>query len=116
MTRRLLLLQSILTMACADADRPAQGSESPLPAITTAIELRRLDPQLADRGCPVHVRGVVTLIDPGRTIFLQDQTGGMFARFKPEFPTVHPGAVVDVIGVSFSGLYFPGIVPQIIRV
>ena len=49
---------------------PLAGSGQELPAtIQTARELRALSPEQAAEKRPVRLRGIVTLLEPGRTIF-----------------------------------------------
>jgi signal transduction histidine kinase/CheY-like chemotaxis protein len=50
----------------------------------------------------VHVRGQVTLYWPGRTLCLEDQSGGLCVR-AAESPKLETGDVVDVVGFPSNG-------------
>lgn len=100
---------ALLSVASAIAQTP------PRP-LTNARELRLLPPEQAEQRVAVRLRAVVTFIEPNRTIFLQDETGGTFARFNPNLPLVQPGHLVQVQGVSYPGLYVPGIETENIRI
>jgi signal transduction histidine kinase len=90
---------------------------NPLPSVlTTARELRFLAPTNAALKLPVKLRGIVTAVDWRRTVFLQDETGGTFFSGRPEFRNVRPGDRVEVEGVTYQGLFVPGITPQQVTV
>lgn len=65
---------------------------------------------------PVRLRAVVTFIDPGRTVFIQDETGGTFLAARSANEPVQPGQILDVEGVTYPGLYVPGITARKIHV
>ncbi|MGV3757128.1 MAG: ATP-binding protein [Verrucomicrobiota bacterium] len=77
--------------------------------LRTALDVRRVTPEAADKGLPVEVVGVVTLVDFGRTVFLQDETGGTFFKGPATRSCLQPGLQVRVRGKTFPGLYVPGI-------
>ena len=83
------------------------AAQENLPVLTTARELRALSAEQARLGYPVHLRATVTLVEPGRTTFLRDETGATFVRGGSS--PVHAGQIVEVEGKSYSGLYIPGI-------
>jgi signal transduction histidine kinase len=77
--------------------------------LRTALDIRRVSPEAAKTGVAVDVTGVVTLVDVGRTVFLQDATGGTFFKGKATSSGLRPGLRVRVRGKTFPGLYVPGI-------
>ncbi|HEY1173121.1 MAG TPA: histidine kinase [Verrucomicrobiae bacterium] len=80
-----------------------------MPVLRTAIEVRRVSAEVATNGVPVEVVGVVTLVDFGRTVFLQDETGGTFFKGAATSSGLQPGLRIRVRGKTFPGLYVPGI-------
>jgi len=85
----------------------AWGQTAPEP-LTTAIELRSLDSDIAEEGQPADITGVVIFSDAPGTIFLQDETAGAFFRPGKQTPP-QPGDLVRVRGITQAGLYIPGI-------
>jgi PAS domain S-box-containing protein len=85
--------------------------------ITSAVEVRNLNAGEAEAGRPVRLRGVVTFFDEvifGR--FIQDDTAGIYLRESTNTPTLFPGQVVEVLGVTSPGEYAPIVVPQEVRI
>lgn len=76
--------------------------------LTTALALRSLSAEEADSGVPVDLRGVVIFAEPQGTVFFQDTTAGAFFQLKG-LTAPAPGDEIRVQGVSYSGLYLPGI-------
>ncbi len=85
--------------------------------LTTAREAHSLTDEEAQRGLPVHLRGVVTYFDPDfgsgqPAIFIHDATGGIFIKLICKM-TCTPadrlfvGALLDVRGVSAPGGFGP---------
>jgi signal transduction histidine kinase len=74
----------------------------------SAIEVRSLDFDRATEEVPVELLGIVIFSDPPSTAFIQDETAGTFFRLGGR-PAPRPGDLVRVRGVSFPGLYLPGI-------
>lgn len=94
----------------------AQSPAPPLAPLTTAREVRALSPEEAKEQRPVKLRAVVNATDPGRSIFIQDATGGTFINRKTELPQVAPGDAVEVEGVTYPGLFVPGVTAASLRV
>lgn len=105
--RRVFLLAALLALATAGAQEPP---------LATARALRLLTPEEAALRRAVDVTGTVTLVDPARTIFFQDETGGTFTKIAPKRPEVRAGHRIRVRGVTYAGLYVPGIDPETIEV
>ncbi len=57
-------------------------------------------------GHRVRVQGVVTAQSRGRSLFIQDQTEGLFLQASQD-TLVQPGDVVDVVGFPSAGDYTP---------
>ncbi len=76
--------------------------------LRTALEVRSLSREEAEAGVPVDLRVVVVFSDPPSTVFVQDATAGTFFQLQGrEAP--QPGDEVHVTGVTFPGLYLPGV-------
>lgn len=76
--------------------------------LTTALELRSLSAEEADSGVTVDLRGIVIFAEPQGTVFFQDVTAGTFFQLKGQASPV-PGDEIRVRGISYPGLYLPGI-------
>ncbi len=86
------------------------------PEITSVRELRAISGEEAKLKRPVRVRGVVTLMEPGRTAFIQDGEDGSFLHLRSGQADLRPGQIVEAEGVTYAGLYVPGIEPISFRV
>jgi diguanylate cyclase (GGDEF)-like protein len=92
----------------------AQASPVQLRTIATVRGAHDLSNKEAARGYPVHLRAVITFLDPtiinGQRIgmFVHDSTGGIFVFFSPGvFDALPPGTLIDLRGVSAPGEYAP---------
>jgi signal transduction histidine kinase len=106
-----VLVRAVLLLLLAAVPFPlfprAAATEPPL---TTAAAVRALSFERASELLPVELRATVTLVDPGRTVFIQDETGGTFIRSGlAEHGPLEPGTVLRVKGVSYPGLYVAGV-------
>jgi PAS domain S-box-containing protein len=84
--------------------------------IQTAEEVRGLSPEEASRHYPVKLRGVATFFD--RILFchfLQDETAGIYLE-QTNMPTLVPGQLVEVTGITSAGEFAPIVSPRTIRV
>ena len=79
--------------------------------LTNAAQLRALSTETARKELPVRLRAVVNLIglDAGNTIFIQDETGGSFLSGIRSSRGLEPGSFIEVVGVTYAGLFVPGI-------
>lgn len=94
-----------LTLACL---APAGGTAQEV--LTRAAEVRALPVDRASAGAPVELEVVVGYVEPGSTVFVQDETGGTFFRPRAgQGAAFLPGDRVRVKGVTVPGLYLPGI-------
>lgn len=106
-------------LAAGGSGIQAQGTDGSFPAgglrtLTTAREAHSLSNEEAARGYSVHLRGVITYLDPDwgnlgkAAIFLHDATGSVYISQTSELAkNLFVGALVDVRGVSFPGGYGP---------
>jgi len=83
--------------------------------LRTVAEVRRLRPKEARAGHPVILRGVVTLAQPGRSIPLQDGTGGTVVFGIAEEQTPPVGALVEIEDISSAGAFVAGVNARQIR-
>ncbi|MEZ0390323.1 MAG: sensor histidine kinase, partial [Verrucomicrobium sp.] len=95
----LALLGSSLVCAMAF------GVETPL---RTALEVRSLPPEEAEKELPVALQGTVIFVDPRGSVLIQDKTAGTFFRGSNVL-ALRVGAEVGVRGVTSPGMYMPGI-------
>lgn len=95
----LALLGSSLVCAMAF------GVELPL---RTALEVRSLPPEEAEKELPVELRATVTFVDTRGSVLIQDKTAGTFFR-GGNVLSLRVGDEVEVRGVTSPGMYLPGI-------
>jgi signal transduction histidine kinase len=80
------------------ASQAAGNPAKPLTTLTTLADVRHLSAVEANCHHPVHVRAVITFIDPvGEFFFAQDATDGIFANWKSQ--PFHP-AVGDLVRID----------------
>jgi diguanylate cyclase (GGDEF)-like protein len=94
-----------------------------LRTIATVREAHDLSNKEAARSYPIHLRAVITFLDPtiinGERIgmFVHDSTGGIFVFFpRGVFGAVPPGTLIDLRGVSAPGEYAPVITMRQLKV
>lgn len=109
-------LLPILAVALWTAPRLFAQAPEAGPPITSVHELRAISGEEAKLKRPVRVRGMVTLMDTARTAFIQDGDDGTFLHLRPGQGDLHPGQLVEAEGVTYAGLYVPGVEPETIRV
>jgi diguanylate cyclase (GGDEF)-like protein len=113
----LLVSSAILAapLAAGTAAKAQQTGGSPghLRTITTALEAHSLSTQEAARAYPIHLRGVVTCIDPSDRPdyfagFIHDATGSIYVVFPVEWEgKITSGSEVDLQGVTGPGTFAP---------
>jgi signal transduction histidine kinase len=91
---------------CALDDPPVAPGSS---VLTSARDIRRLTPDQAALGLPVRLESVITYVDAGNTVFVQDATAGTHVHDLPRDPSWRWGQRILVEGKTFPGLYIPGI-------
>jgi PAS domain S-box-containing protein len=92
---------------------PATG----LPLLRTVGEIRRLGSAETPKGYPVLLQGIVTEpYRPGPNIFLQDSTGGIFARDLPEGLTLRAGDRIELKGHTLGGSFLTDVEAEQVRI
>ena len=85
--------------------------------ITDAASIRRLsgfDTSLRHR---VHLRGVVTYVDPAwRLLFVQDHTAGVFVNSEGTSLPFTVGDSVEIHGVTDTGGFAPSLIAETMQV
>ncbi len=75
-----------------------------------AIDLRSLTPEEASEGREYRLRGTFIFKDYDNAIFLQDETAGALFWYKDRGPVdLTPGDIIEVQGITKTGLYVPGL-------
>lgn len=99
-----LLVRALAVAVVVVMVRPiAAGAE-----ITTALGVRSLTPEQADEAREVRLQAVVTCNDSPTSVFVQDETAGVF--FRPgKRVALEPGDRIEITGRTQSALYVPGI-------
>ena len=73
-------------------------------------QVRKLTPDQARQGYPVHLRAVVTYFEGSEgTLFVQDQSGGIWVDWRPGSPPAEPGQLLDLEGVTTQTDFSPDI-------
>lgn len=86
--------------------------KDPTKLITTVAQLKALAPAEAAFKYPVHLKGTITVNDPGiYQMYLQDQTGACYLRIIPDGKALVSGDQVEVEGYSDPGSYATCVVP-----
>ena len=100
---RLLVSGASQIELLASQAGPLPASTNGLPVLTTAAEVHGLNREEAQRGYPVHLRGVVTCVLPELQGFtIQDATHGVYALDlslrRPRLPGI--GSYVEIRGTT----------------
>jgi PAS domain S-box-containing protein len=94
-------------VAIAVLGTASRGAEESKP-LTTIRGIKSLSPEAADRKLPVRLRAVVTSVNPiSNDIFLQDDTGAVYAAFLPAGSQINSGDVVELEGKTDPGGFIP---------
>ncbi len=87
------------------------------PPLTEVQWIRSLPPHEARTGIPVRVKGVVTYSDPvWATIFVQDNTAGIYVNLSGVRYQASHGDLVEVSGFTTAGDFAPTIAGSEVRV
>lgn len=83
-------------------------SNDPKRVITTAAEIHQLRPAEAQKGRPVRLVGVVTMVSP-QNIVLQDSSGGVYVHHTSSRAgdTPKPKEIWEVTGITDDGDFSP---------
>lgn len=85
--------------------KPAAGAQV-LRRANDVARYPETDPELQP---PVEIEATVTFVDPGGTVFLQDESGATFIRNSKFGLTMRPGMRLRIKGTRVPGLYIGGI-------
>lgn len=97
---RLACTASILAWLATSSFLAGADHRSDVETLTSCGAVSHLTPAEAKQNRPVRLRVVVTYFDPnGRTMFVQDETGGIFVAWDPG-PHPLPGDLIELDGVS----------------
>ena len=79
-----------------------------LPVLTQAAQIRKLTPEEARRGYPVHLRAVVTYFDAdGQDLFVQDSTAGVWVDVRKIHASLRAGQLLDLRGTASAEGFAP---------
>ncbi|HXI53007.1 MAG TPA: ATP-binding protein [Candidatus Saccharimonadales bacterium] len=94
-----------------------QATLAPAPTVlTTAESVQRLSREEGQRYPPVRLRGIVSFShQAGRTIFVQDETGGIFCDPRTTSPLPETGRRVEIVGVASDGAFLPFVIAQEVK-
>jgi signal transduction histidine kinase len=114
---RSMLTRFVLCVIFLSAMASAQSPAHKLPTLTGAEQVRRLTPEEAAKGYPVHIRGVITMDAPAPDFFVQDKTAGIYAEgsVSTRYPHVL-GEIVEIEGITGPGKFAPVIREQKSRI
>jgi signal transduction histidine kinase len=90
--------------------REAASAAGSLPVLSTAAQVHQLSREEAERGYPVHMRGVVTCILPERQAFtVQDASRGIYVVDASTSRSVTPaiGEYLEITGKTDPSLFAP---------
>jgi hypothetical protein len=113
----LPLLFAIVFFTSLSFPLPAVGAESgqeaasALPTLTTAAAVHGLTHAQAKLGYPVHLRAIcVVCFADWHGFWVNDGVSGVYVETKDKAPltaAIHPGAVLDIEGVTGPGEFKP---------
>jgi diguanylate cyclase (GGDEF)-like protein len=85
--------------------------------LTTVHDIRALSSEEAGHARPVRLHGVVTVLSGWKSsFFFQDATSGISVDRSSDAPKLQPGEVVEIEGVTGSGLFAPVVVANKVTV
>jgi signal transduction histidine kinase/CheY-like chemotaxis protein len=106
-----------LSLAFALAATLGQLRAQTSSALTTARAVRSLIPEQASQAKPVRLRGVVTVLSGWRSsFFFQDATSGISVDRSNDSPTLQPGELVEIRGVTGPGKFAPVVLANSVAV
>lgn len=92
----------------ADVDTGVIKTPSILPTLTSVDEVLRLNPEEAQRGYPVNIRGVVTCVVQEHNAFIIQDTGrAVFVTNASTKPLPAMGETLEIQGKSDRGTFAP---------
>jgi hypothetical protein len=112
--------EQLLQVAIQAPSMAEVSVNKPAPADPFAVPLRKSSHLLQyapqeQHGHRVKVRGVLTFQQPGRTLFIADETQGLYIQTRQTTP-VQAGEVVEALGFPVTGEYVsPGLQDAVFR-
>ncbi|MBI2925713.1 MAG: hypothetical protein HYY24_08420 [Verrucomicrobia bacterium] len=98
-----LFIPDLAHLAMEEA-APADSFAGPVQPINSLLQFNASDLAMHR----AHVRGVVTLWRPGKSVFVQDETGGVLVKMR-QTDALQPGDLIEVLGFPVAG----GVTPQL---
>lgn len=116
--RRVVLHKAVFRLADTTKETNNAAAQKPanLPQLTKASQVRELSPTQAGWEYPVKLRGVVTLPNQQSRTYIQDETAGIYLRFRKNRVKLKAGDVIEVEGVSNPGWCVPIVIPDQINI
>lgn len=116
--KRVVLHRAVFRIADTAKDTNNSAAQKPaeLPVLTKAGQVRELSPTQAGWEYPVKLRGVVTLPNQQSRTYIQDDSAGIYLRFRKNRVKLKAGDVIEVDGVSNPGWCVPIVIPTKINV
>jgi len=109
-SRALRLVGAVsLAWGLGEASLTAQQLPAPAATLSQPSEVRALTFEQAETQFPVHLNARVAFIASPGTVFIQDDVAGTFFRTRDPIGDLVIGDLVEVVGVTFPGLYLTGI-------
>ena len=90
---------------------PTDPFSAPVHAIS---DLLRFSPERG-LGHRIKVLGVVTLYRPGKAVFIQNESGSLYAQTQQDTSAIQPGDQVELIGFPTVGPYAPELEDALLR-
>ena len=111
----LLVAFSVIT-AFPATGQPGGSACSHLHRLTRVLDVRQLDPDVAQCAFPVKIRGVVTALSGWKnSFFLQDASGAVSVD-RLDHAEVHSGHEVIVTGVTGPGSFAPIVIASAVEI
>ena len=112
-TKRVALRKAVFSIADISKDTNNVASQKPadLAMLAKASQVRELSQTQASWEYPVKLHGVVTLPNQQSRTYIQDDTAGVFLKFRKNRVKLKAGDLVEVEGVSNPGWCVPVVIP-----
>lgn len=113
--RKLMLLAFVTVNFSALLGFQASAADEGLPTLTRAEQVRELSVENANRGYPVHLRGVATFVDDF-ALFVQDSSAGIAVIASGLTRVVRAGELIELDGITECPDFAPQITSAKVRV
>jgi len=114
--RHALIMCAALGLPGARLAAQVAATNQPL---VLAAQIRELTPEQAAQHLPVHLHGVVTILDLNQYFrFIQDQSAGIYFSLDDasNYPLLKAGDEVEMEGVTSPGEFAPIVIPRQIKI